>query len=376
MKNKGYLEEFKNGFFELLRQTLNYDEFLRILKGNYWLLGKEWLADAIPWRELKEYQIKPVNIHMLSDAMGLLVTSFELIPSGIITFSLLKKDDRWYIDWQNREVWLLATDKWNRKNEGNLEVRFFRTFGEDKIDSIFQELHRINEWIQRELGSNQEKLVIVFGFDSFEYFISGTGNKPSGSGGNSRGKLILMCENFPSLRSTSFECSYYKSILLHEMVHEYTCYDKQWNGSIENMSLKSSMASEGIALYYQFKFLMENIDYTQLDNEDPIIIKIRSGIMEALTYRDQVLEFFSNQIFTDMNRKNPESWNPSYFLGASLYSYFLQKFGFENTRSMYSQVGNMDFEVAKLYLEDFFNKEEYLTSSRDYFDNMLDKLHL
>lgn len=375
MKNVSNLEEFKNNLFELIKETLDYDELLTELKEKYWLPEKEWLVDAIPWNEIKEYQIKPISIHMLCDCMGLLIASFELVPSGIITFSLLKKDNRWYVDWQNREVWLLVTEKWKRKSEGNLEIRFFETFPEDKIGSIIEELHKINEWIQKELGSNKEKLVIVFGYDSFEYLVSGTGNKPSGGGGNSRGKLILMCEDFPDLRNKTFESIYYKSILLHEMIHEYSCYDKLWNGSIHNMSLKSSLISEGVALYYQFKFLLEKIEYIQFDDGDSIIMKIKSGIVEASGHREQILEFLSNQIFTEVNRKNPKAWNPAYFLGASLYNYFLQKFGFENTRRIFSEAGNMENEKAKFYLANYFNKEEYLISLRDYFNNIIDKLH-
>jgi len=83
-----HLEEFRNNFFKLIEQPLNYDEFLGELKEKYWLPGKEWLADALPWTEIKEYKIKPIKIHILSDSMGLLVATFELVPSGIITFSL------------------------------------------------------------------------------------------------------------------------------------------------------------------------------------------------------------------------------------------------------------------------------------------------
>ncbi len=372
MKKTIHLEEFRNNFLKLIEQPLDYGDFLGELKEKYWLPGKEWLADALPWTQIKEYKIKPIKIHMLSDYMGLLVTSFELVPSGIITFSLLKKDDRWYIDWQNREVWLLATKGWKRKSEGNIEVRYFKTFSEDKINSIFEELDEINEWIQRELRSNQEKLVIVFGYDAFEYLVSETGNKPTGAGGNSRGKLILICEDFPDLRVKTFESIYYKSILLHEMIHEYSCYDKLWNGSIDNMSLKLSLISEGLALYYQFKFFMEKIKYIQFDNGDPIVKKIKSGIMEALSHREQILELLSNEIFTEVNRENPKAWNPAYFLGASLYNYFLKKFGFDNTRRVFSEIGNMESERAKLYIGDYFNKEEYLASSKDYFNNIMD----
>lgn len=119
--------------------------------------GKDWLIDALPWGELKGYQIKPIKIHMLSNSMGLLVTTFELAPSGIITFSLLKRDGRWYIDWQNREVWLLSSNKWGTKSEDNIEIRFFETLEEEKVDSIFEELHEINQWIEAELGANHEK---------------------------------------------------------------------------------------------------------------------------------------------------------------------------------------------------------------------------
>jgi len=148
VKNSNNLEEFKNDFFELLKQALDYDEFLREIKENYWLPDKEWLIDSIPWREIKEYQIKPIKIHMLSDSMALLVATFELVLSGIITFSLLKKDLKWYIDWQNRDVWLLSTNKWRKKSKDNIEIRFFETFKEEKIDSIFEEMHGINQWIQ------------------------------------------------------------------------------------------------------------------------------------------------------------------------------------------------------------------------------------
>lgn len=337
--------------------------------------GKEWLADALPWTEIKDYKIKPIKIHMLCDSMGLLVATFELVPSGIITFSMLKKDDRWYIDWQNREVWLLATESWKRKSEENLEIRYFDSFSEEKINPIFEDLHEINEWIQKELGSNQEKLVIVFGYDGFEYLLSDTGNKPTGAGGNSRGKLILICEDFPDLGNKTFESIYYKSILLHEMIHEYSCYDKLWNGSINNMSLKLSLISEGLALYYQFKFLMEEIRYIQLDNGDSIVKKIKSGIMEALSHREQILELLSNQIFTEVNRENPKAWNPAYILGASFYNYFLQKIGFDNTRRIFSEIGSMESESAKLYIANYFNKEEYLASSKDYFNNIMDNFH-
>lgn len=370
-----HLEEFRNNFLKLIEQPLNYDEFLEELKEKYWLPGKGWLADALPWTEIKDYKVKPIKIYTLSDSMGLLVTTFELVPSGIITFSLLKKDNRWYIDWQNREVWLLATESWKRKSGKNLEIRYFESFSEDKINPVFEELHGINEWIQRELGSNQEKLVIVFGYDAFEYLLSETGNKPTGSGGNSRGKLILICEDFPDLRNKTFESAYYKSILLHEMIHEYSCYDKLWNGSINNMSLKLSLISEGLALYYQFEFLMEEIKYIQFDNGDSIVKKIKSGIMEALSHREQILELLSNQIFTEINRGNPKAWNPAYFLGASLYNYFLQKFGFDKTRRIFSKIGNMESGRTKLYIADYFNKEEYLVSSKDYFNNIMDKFH-
>ncbi len=42
-----------------------------------------------------------------------------------------------------------------------------------------------------------------------------------------------------------------------------------------------------------------------------------------------------------------------------------------DTRKIYSQAGNMQNDIAKLYLEYYFNIEEYLTSSKDYFNNIL-----
>ena len=36
---------------------------------------------------------------------------------------------------------------------------------------------------------------------------------------------------------------------------------------------------------------------------------------------------------------------------------------------------NMQSYIAKLYLEDYFNKEEYLTSSRAYFNHILGNLN-
>jgi len=371
MKSLNNLEEFKNSFFQLLNQPLSFDEFLRKLKEEYWLPGKGWLADAIPWKELKEYHLKPINIHMISDSMGLLTASFEIAPKTVISFSLLKKDNRWFMDWQNREVWLSATKEWNKKTEGNLEVRFFEAFQQEDIDFLFKELHLINQWIHKEFGFDQENLVMVFGYDSLEYLISQTGHRPSSGGGNSRGRLILMCETFPNLRSKTIESVYFESILLHEMIHEYSCYDKLWKGSIFNPSLKLMLINEGVATYYQFKFFMEKIKNMQIKDDEPVFAKIKSGIEEALNYKEQVLEVLSNPIFAEVNRKNPKAYNPAYFLGASLYGYLLHKLGFENARRICAEAANMEAKKAEDFLAHYFNKEEYLSYSRDYFDEIL-----
>lgn len=369
------VEEFKENFIQTIMMPLDSDQLINELKERYWLPGKEWLVDALPWAELKEAKLKPIKVHMLSDSMGLLVATFELVPEAVLTFSLLKRNDRWYVDWQNREVWLLATENWESKSEGNLEVRFFETIEVDNLDFVLDVLQRINQWIQKKLGANEEKLVIVFGYDSFEYSISDTGHKPSGKGGNSRGKLILLTENLVDFRNENFESTYIKSILLHEMIHEYSCYDKQWKDSIDNMSLEISLLSEGVAMYYEFEYLVEELKSLDFDSNNKIVQKDTLGIIEALKYREQVLDLLSNETFTEVNRKDPKAGNPSYFLGASLYNYFLQKYGFEKTRTIYSEAGNKETEKAKSFLAEYFDKEEFLISSQNYLDSIRAQLN-
>lgn len=374
MDSPNHLEEFKCDFFQLFNQPLSAEEFLRKLKEKYWMPGKEWLADAIPWRELKEYGLKPINIHMISDCMGLLTAFLELAPEIVFSFTLLKVNDNWFMDWQNREVWLAVTKGWKKIIDENLEVRFFESFQEDEINFIFKELRLMNQWIYKEFGFEQENLVIVFGYDSLEYSISQTGHRPSSGGGNSRGRLILMGERFPNLRSKTIESIYFESILLHEMIHEYSCYDKLWNGSIFDPSLKLMLINEGVATYYQFKFFLEKIKDIQINKEEPTFAKIKSGIDEASNYRSMVLETLSNQTFTEVNRKDPKAYNTAYFLGASFYGYFLNKFGFEYARRICSEAAKMETKKAEEYLSEYFNKEEYLHYSRDYFNNILHQL--
>lgn len=369
------VDDIKDNFIQTVMMPLDSDQLIEKLKEKFWLPGKEWLVDAIPWAELKAYRLKPIKVHMLSDTMGLLVATFELVPEGIISFSLLKKDNRWYVDWQNREVWLFVTENWKIKSKENLEIRFFETIEEDNMDFVLDELHKINQWIQRELGTNEEKLVITFGYDAFEYSISDTGHKASGGGGNSRGKFIMMTEKLADFGGANFKSTYTKSILLHEMIHEYSCYDKQWNGSINNMSLEISLLGEGVAMYYEFKYLVEEIENIEIDSNNPTIQKDILGIMETLKYREQVLDFICNQKFTEMNRKDPKAGNPSYFLGASLYDYFLQKYGLEKTRNIYSEAGKMRTEKAKAFLAGYFNKEEFLISSKDYLNEIIAQLN-
>lgn len=68
--------------------------------------------------------------------------------------------------------------------------------------------------------------------------------------------------------------------------------------------------------------------------------------------------------------------NPWIFLGASLYNYLLEKYGFINARRIFSEAGNMDSEGARELLNDYVNKKEYLISSENYFDKILEQLSL
>lgn len=376
MVSLGNVEELKESFIQTVMMTLDSNQLINEIKGKYWLPGKEWLVEALPWTELQAAKLKAIKIHMLSDSMGLLVATFELVPQGILTFSLLKRNDRWYVDWQNRDVWLLATENWKRKSEGNLEIRFFETIEEANMEIILDELHKINQWIQRNFGGNEEKLVVVFGYDAFEYSFSDTGYKPSGGGGNSRGKIVLIAEKLACFQGEDFERIYTKSILLHEMIHEYSCYDKLWNGSVNRMNLEINLLAEGVAFYYQFEYLIEEARSIKIDNNNPIIERNALGIMQALKYREQVLDFLSNQVFTKMNRIDPKAGNPSYFLGASLFNYFLEKYGFDKTRTIYSEVGNMEVEKAKSFLTEYFDKEKFLISSKAYLDRIKDQLSI
>lgn len=364
------LEELVKKFLNLLRGPLDFDDFLVELKQDYWLTNKEWLADAIPWREIKRYGLKQNSIHMLTESKALLVVYFEIDPTIITTFSLLKVDDKWFVDWQNRDVWLLASENWESRKDDKLEIRFFETFSKGETDFIFNRLNYINKWIYDELDVTQEKLVIVFGYDSYEYYISNTGHKPSSGGGNSRGKLIMMGEKFPDLRAKNVESTYFESILLHEMIHEYTSYDKKWNGSISSPSLKLSLINEGVAFYYQMKFFMEEYKNLCVDKDDLTIESIKKGVEYAYDYKGSILELLFNEKFNDVN--NQTSGNPAYLLGASLYGFILNKLGGDSSKELYSQIGSMPSDRAKSQLTAYLD-DGYINYAKNYIANILDE---
>lgn len=372
MKMQNDIKRFTEEFVNAVNNYNDVEEFTIQLRRQFWIKDNAWIIESIPWRELQAAKLKIIKVDALDDQHGILFLSYEAYPDAIISFTLMKENDEWKVEWQSRDVYERITREWTCIRHNNIEIRFFDSFNTHDIESISKRIKGINDWLNENSLHSNENLILIFGFNFYEYQECHVNPviEHGGFGGDSRGGLISIINNHVDFGKNDIKAVYCASIILHEMSHEYTIYNKSWKGTKNKPSLQRSLFMEGIAYYYQYKYLKEMLSKMPIQPEEHSIYF--SGFKAALNHREKLIDLLDNQEFITFNRSIQGASNPSYALGASLYDYLIEKYGFEQSKNTLLEIDQLNQMEAKNRLALIIDKEEYFKRSEEYFNEFLD----
>ncbi len=367
-------KECSEAFVQLVNNTKNHDILTHELKQGFWLAENAWIIESIPWSELQQAKLKLVQVKQIDEVYGMIFCTLEAYSNNVISFSLLKGKDGWKIAWQNREVYKALTKNWASLYFENIEIRFFDSFTFEERNHIARSIKKIQEWLSQQYLVSQEKLIIIFGLNLYEFQVCDIPNpdiNPRAFGGDSRGKLISIMNNHVDFSAGNPFTLLCESIMLHEICHEYTIYDKAWNGSKDKPSITYSLLMEGIAYYYQYNYLIKALQDEKLDVDKVFFDRHVSGFLAAKEHLDKTTELINNQLFITYDRTIPQVSHLSYVLAATLYDYLLHRFGFDKSKEIILKAAALNEYEAKDYLNSKINDKEYFQRAQVYLDEVI-----
>ena len=347
----------------------NWELFVNQLYSKFWNPNTKWLCWSIPWKIIQTLHFKKNKIHILNKEMGLLsiVSADNQIAT---TFSLIKENTEWVLDWQNSTIWKELTNSWFTEDTSDIQLRFFDKPEDHVLLNLLDTIKNNNKWISQKFVQNQlNDIIYVFGYDEYERALANINiTNESGLGGNCRGKLILFAGN-PSLVKADdhyFDIAYKKSVILHEMIHEYTLYDQYWNGCQTKISCSNNLLSEGIATYFQLEYLLDTNQRKHSNIfKSKSCKKLMSGIECALKYRGKMLDLLDDIKFREFDNSKEVSGSPAYLIGASLIDLIINLKGIEGLRVFWRDTclkDNLRKNICHISDEETFdkNKRKYL----------------
>lgn len=293
--------------------------------------------NAIPWQALNRSEAKVKRAITLSQNSGI-VTVWAGFPA---LFSAVCSDRKWTIDLDDVDTWkqYALSRNWFRANSSPLPMYFASKPEADVVTSLVSAVQYANQFLSLKLASTMSTPVNLFFLNARSSALD-LGYEWSGEwqGGFARPSFMQLTGPITHIPNV-------KANILHEMVHEFTLFNKNWPQG-ESMFANGFLA-EGIAVW----LAALGTNPSDLGAEDRI--DALAGIKKAVAIVDEgtsVLKLFDNTEFRKLQRLDGM---PGYKLAAGVFFVIENRLGLKNIKPLWSKFvkAKNDDELRKVVAE-------------------------